>query len=272
MPGPRRLRSRDRRAARSPLAADARQPLEPARQVPVPLAEQLHHGRQQHRANDGRVDQDRRREAEAHLLDVDLVQRHEDREHRDHHERRARHRRRGALDARRDRLLRRHAAVDELLDPAEDEHVVVHREAEQHDEQEERQPGGDRAVRVEPQHPLRPGVLEDEHEQAVGGADGEQVQQHCLDRDHDRPERHEQQHEAEQEHEAEDERRVDSICWLKSCVPAVSPVIGATTPGTEPDGRRDRSSCVASRAPRPRRRCHRCRSAGCRRPPPSWTG
>ena len=52
----------------------------------------------------------------------------------------------GAPDAVRDRLLGGHAAVDELLDPAEDEDVVVHRESEQDHEQEQRQPGGDRAV------------------------------------------------------------------------------------------------------------------------------
>ena len=45
-------------------------------------------------ADDGRVDQDRGREPEAHLLDVERPQRHEDREHGDHHDRGARHRRR----------------------------------------------------------------------------------------------------------------------------------------------------------------------------------
>ena len=61
-------------------------------------------------------------------------------------------------------------AVDELADPAEDEHVVVHREAEQHREQEERQPGDDAAVRVEAEQALQVAVLEDPDEHAVGGA------------------------------------------------------------------------------------------------------
>jgi hypothetical protein len=39
---------------------EVRQPVEPARQVPVPLAEQLHRRGQQDGADDGRVDQDRR--------------------------------------------------------------------------------------------------------------------------------------------------------------------------------------------------------------------
>ena len=38
-------------------------------------------------------------------------------------------------------LVGAHPAVDRLADPAEDEHVVVHRQAEQDHEQEQRQPG-----------------------------------------------------------------------------------------------------------------------------------
>ena len=52
---------------------------------------------------------------------------------------------RRGLDARGDGLVGRHAAVDQLLDPAQDEHVVVHREPEQDHEQEQRQPGRDSA-------------------------------------------------------------------------------------------------------------------------------
>src|SRR5690349_169673 len=45
-----------------------RQPAEAAREVPVALAEQLHRGREQHRAHDRRVQQDGHGEADAHLL------------------------------------------------------------------------------------------------------------------------------------------------------------------------------------------------------------
>ena len=45
----------------------------------------------------------------------------------------------------RDGLVGGQAAVDQLLDAAEDEHVVVHREAEQDHEQEQRQPRCDAA-------------------------------------------------------------------------------------------------------------------------------
>jgi hypothetical protein len=49
-------------------------------------------------------------------------------------------------------------------------------------------------------------VLEDEHEQAVGGADGEQVQDDRRQRDHDRAERREQEQEREPEHERDHPR------------------------------------------------------------------
>ena len=97
--------------------------------------------------------------------------------------------------------------IDELLDPADDEHVVVHREAEQHREQEQRQPGDDAAVRVEAEQPLQVALLEDPDEHAVGGADREQVEHDRLERDHDRAERHQQQQERQPEHEREHDRR-----------------------------------------------------------------
>ena len=71
------------------------------------------------------------------MSSVDSV---EDGKHGDHHERCARHGARRRSDAALDRFLGRDAPVDEFLDPAEDEHVVVHREPEEHGEQEERQP------------------------------------------------------------------------------------------------------------------------------------
>ena len=68
------------------------QPLEPARQVPVGLAEQLHRGRQEHAADERGVDQDGERETDAHLLEIDERERDEHQEHSDHHERGARDR------------------------------------------------------------------------------------------------------------------------------------------------------------------------------------
>ena len=78
-------------------------------------------------------------------------------EHGDHHDRRAGHRAGRGLDAVRDRVLGLHAAVDRLADPAEDEHVVVHRQAEQDHEQEHRQPAVIAAVGVEAEQLLAGG-------------------------------------------------------------------------------------------------------------------
>ena len=93
----------------------------------------------------------------------------------------------------RHRVPGRQPAQRRLADPAHHEDVVVHRQPEQHHEQEQRQPGDDRAVRPEAQQPLGPGVLEDQHQQAVRGADGEQVEHDRGRRDHHRAERHQHQ-------------------------------------------------------------------------------
>ncbi len=97
--------------------------------------------------------------------------------------------------------------VDRLADPAEDQHVVVHREAEQDHEQEERQPGADPSVGVEAEQRLAQPVLEDEDEDPVGGAHREQVEHDRLDRDDDRAEGDQQQQERKPEDEGEDQRQ-----------------------------------------------------------------
>lgn len=51
-------------------------------------------------------------------------------------------------------------------------------------------------------------VLEDPHQDPVGGRDREQVEQDRLDRDHDRAEGDEQQQEGRGQDEREDERQV----------------------------------------------------------------
>ena len=70
---------------------------------------------------------------------------------------------------------RRHVVA--LLDPAEQEHLVVHREAEQHREQEQRHPRLDRVRLLEAEETRADAVEEDEHEQPVRRADREQVEQ-----------------------------------------------------------------------------------------------
>ena len=215
LPAPRMERARpegralsgSRCGRRSRLVLELRQPAQALGQVPVARAEQLHRGRQQDGADDRRVDQDRGGEADADLLGQLIAGERERAEYRDHHERRARHDAGGALDAVGDRVVVAHAAVHGLADPADDEHVVVHREAEQDHEQEERDPGRDATDRLEVEQLLAVAVLEDEHEDAVGGADRQQVEDDRLDRDDDRAERDQQQDEREPEHEREHERR-----------------------------------------------------------------
>ena len=118
-------------------------------EVPVPLAEQLHRRRQQDAADDRRVDQDRGREPDAELLEEQHRQRREDREHADHHDRGAGDDARRRADPVRDRLVHRRAPLEPLADPADDEHVVVHREAEQDHEQEQRDHRRDAGGRAE---------------------------------------------------------------------------------------------------------------------------
>src|SRR3954453_3812053 len=65
---------------------ETRQPAEPARQVPVGVAEQLHRRRQQHCADERCVDEHRGCEADAHLLEVEERERGEDAERTDHDE------------------------------------------------------------------------------------------------------------------------------------------------------------------------------------------
>ena len=59
-----------------------------------------------------------------------------------------------------------------LADPAEQEDLVVHREPEQHREEEQRHPRLDDVDLLEAEQLGADALLEDEHEQAVGRADG----------------------------------------------------------------------------------------------------
>ena len=108
--------------------------------APAALAEQRDRRRQRDAAHERDVEQDRGREAEAHLLHVEQPQRREDGEDRDHHDRRARDRAGGRADA----LGRRGGGgapgAARLPDPLEHEHRVVHRQPEQDHEREQRQP------------------------------------------------------------------------------------------------------------------------------------
>ena len=75
-----------------------------------------------------------------------------------------------------------------LADAAQQEDVVVHREAEEDGEQEDRQPGLDALDLLEAEQAGADALLRHQHEQPVRGAHGEQVHDDGLDRHDDRPE------------------------------------------------------------------------------------
>ena len=100
----------------------------------------------------------------------------------------------------------RESGATRLVHPFEHEHRVVHRQAEQDYEQEQREPGDDRTISCEAEQRLRPVVLEDGDEHAVGGTDRQQVQADDRRRELGRAERGQQQHESERHHQPDHQR------------------------------------------------------------------
>ena len=90
-----------------------------------------------------------------------------------------------------------------LAHPADEEHLVVHREAEEHREQHHRDPALDLVVRDQAER-LAPAPLEDDDEQPVRRADREAVEDDRLERQEQRAEGpHEQDVRGEQHREHE---------------------------------------------------------------------
>ena len=96
-------------------------------------------------------------------------------------------------------------AVVLLLDAAEEEHLVVHRQAEHDGEHHQRRPRLDRSLLPDAEQARAPAPLEHRDHQAVRDADGEQVHHHRLQRHQDRAEHHHQQQERQQQHDAHDD-------------------------------------------------------------------
>ena len=97
-------------------------------------------------------------------------------------------------------------AVVLLLDPRQQEDLVVHRQTEDDGEQEHRHPRLDRPGLVDADQAHAPAPLEDGDEDAVGGADRQQVHDHGLQRHENTSEHSHQQDEAEQQHDADEHR------------------------------------------------------------------
>src|SRR5262245_58000755 len=140
---------------------DPRQPLEPAREPPVAIAEQLHRGRHEQQPDDGRVDQHCKRQTEADELQDAQVGQHETAEHADHDRGRGGDESRRFREAGRNRLRVVTRPVVFLLDAAEEEHLVVHRQTEDDREEHHRHPRLDRSFLPDADRVLHPAPLED---------------------------------------------------------------------------------------------------------------
>ena len=101
------------------------------------VAHQLHRGRHEHEPHERGVEEDRHRQADADLLDLRDAGQGEDREHDDHDQRGAGDHLGRALETLGDRAAVVAGRVVALLDPAQQEDLVVHREAED-DRQQQR--------------------------------------------------------------------------------------------------------------------------------------
>ena len=93
-----------------------------------------------------------------------------------------------------------------LLDAGEEEHLVVHRQAEHDGEQHHRHPGLDRTGPVDADQVLRPAPLEDRDHDPVGRADRQQVDDHRLERHQEAAEHQHQQQERQHQHRGHDQR------------------------------------------------------------------
>ena len=94
-----------------------------------------------------------------------------------------------------------------LLDPGQEEHLVVHREPEQDREDPDRQQDRDRCRLRDAHQVSERSTADRERENSKRRRAGEQVHDHRLERDHDGSEHHHQQQERDQQHAAEEERQ-----------------------------------------------------------------
>ena len=94
----------------------------------------------------------------------------------------------------------------------DEEDLVVHREAEEHGEEEDRHPALDLRDAIEAEHVGPDAEAEDHDEQSVGGGDGDGVECHGHQREHEGPEGAQQHEIGEREHEQDDpgKRSVDA--------------------------------------------------------------
>ena len=171
-----------------------------------------HHHQQRRRQHEDhrRGQEDRDREAHAELLHDRVAVQHEAPEDADHDQRRGHDHRRTVGDAARHRGAVVLALLAVLRDLRQQEHLVVHREAEQHGEHHQRDVAGDRngvAVGLDAEDADAPAPLECGGHHAEGGGHAEQVRDGGLQRHQQRAERDQQHHEAERQHDRDHEQQ-----------------------------------------------------------------
>ena len=157
--------------------------VEPCRQPPVGLAEQQHQRRHEHRAYEERIERDGAGEPDAEQLDHPLTAEHERREHQEHDRRRRGDRAAGRGQAVGDRGAVVPAPMPLLVDAADQEHLVVHREPEQDREHDHRQERLDRPGLVDAEQARPPAVLEHRGGDAERRGDRQQVHHRGRQRD-----------------------------------------------------------------------------------------
>src|SRR5215203_3174093 len=193
---------------------DAEDARGPGREPPVPAAEEGDDRGCQDAADDRRVDQDASPERRREDLRLRARLKCEGDEGEEEDQRRARDEAPGTADPLDDGTFGRAAAVVRLPHPADDEDLVVHRDAEEEGEGDHRQLDVDRLRRLDtPDRFGAESLLVDEHDQPPGGADGEQVQEDSLQRQEQRAERPRQQEERQDRDEGDYPREVavDSV-------------------------------------------------------------
>ena len=120
----------------------------------------------------------------------------------------------------------------------DEEDLVVHREAEEHREEEDRDPALDLVELVEAEQALADPEAEEEHEHPVGRSDREQVQEDGLERQEQRPERPHQQEVGEDQHGADqrDEVGVGEVKEVDTLGRARRRRARGSSPGSRPTG------------------------------------
>src|SRR5664280_454270 len=183
-------------------------PVQPSGEPPVGLPEQEHQRRDHGHPDDEGVDQDAPGQPEPELLDHPLTAQDERAEYQDHDQCGGGDGLSGGGQALADRLPVVPRPQPLLLDAGDQKDLVVHRQAEQDGEEHHRQERLDRTRLAHLEHRCQPAPLEHRHQDAEGGADGEEVHGRGGERDHDASEDHGQQEEREQHHQADEERQL----------------------------------------------------------------